>query len=193
MQIDINTIQADVSACRNRIRTLQSETIHTITIKPSGKVEVVDKTQLESLNGEIDSLNEMASHNVAVLGRLEAVLQKAEFASIAGLDHAKNKTADRIESHKMRINRVIATWLKVDANYDLESIRKHPRVAPEIATYEPLIPQEEAKLAKLSAMLKEANAIIAEYKPSGVEAPKASLRSSLVKFDLRAAQSKGLV
>jgi hypothetical protein len=184
MNIDIDTIKADITNCQVQIRNLQHSTVECISFSPAGKITVIDKDKLEGLNADIEQLGGLIGHNEAVLSRLQDVLSKVNMASIEDLNHAKNKTAGRIEDHKMRINRVIATWLKVSPNYDVVTIREHPRVKPEIATYEPLIPKEEARLKLLSAALDASLAITKEFTPSGATSTK-SLKGALVRFDMQ--------
>jgi hypothetical protein len=186
MNTDIDIIKADITNCQAQIKNLQHLTVECISFSPAGKITVIDKDKLEGLNADIERLCGLVGHNEAVLGKLEAVLQKAGGASIDDLDHAKNTTANRIEDSKIAINRIIATWLKVSPNYDLVSIREHPRVKPELARIEPQIPIAEARLKLLSTALDDAIAITKDFKPSGIEAPKLSLKAALVKFDVPA-------
>ena len=169
MKTDIDTIEADITSCQRRVRALQAETIHTITIKPTGKVEVVDKERLESLNSEITRLEERTDHNSDVAGRLRATLAKAGKEAISDLIKDKNSSEQRMARYRELINQAVGTWLKVDSYmYDLSNIRTHPRVKGELEKYEPLIPIEEQNIKHLSEVLEEAQDIIAEFKPTGL-------------------------
>jgi|GEM_PF-2357983 len=184
MKTDIDTIQADIETCQHRIRALQNETIHTITIKPTGKIEVVDKEKLESLNGEIDRLSGLADHNTEVARRLHECLQKAEKESISDLAKDKNSSERRIARYRELINQTIGTWLRVDSfTYDLSNIRTHPRVKGELEKYEPLIPIEEQNIKHLSEVLEEAQAIITDFQPSGLPEIKQERAVGLVRFN----------
>lgn len=168
MKTDIDTIQADIQAVQHRVRALQNETIHTITIKPTGKVEVVDKERLESINSEVARLEELAGHNSEVAGRLHVVLEKVNLPSVAALIHAKNKSENDITDNKIGINHIIGTWLKVSPNYTVENIRDHPRVKPEVESREKWIRQEEANLKIFVPALEEAQSILKDFLPSGL-------------------------
>jgi len=167
MKTDIDTIQADIQAVQHRVRALQNETIYTITIKPTGKVEVVDKVRLESLNSETARLEELAAHNSEVAERLRATLAKAGQESIGALFNAVDASEQRIARSRGIINQAIATWLKADSwKYSVENIREHPRVKGALEETEPLIPIEQANHKHLSEVLKEAQTIIAGFRPS---------------------------
>jgi hypothetical protein len=187
MNTYIDIIQADITNCQAQIRHLQHSTIECVSFASSGKIMITDKDRLQDVNADIERLGGLVGHNEAVLGKLEAVLQKAGVASIEDLDHTKAKTADRIEDSKIAINRIVATWLKVSPNYDLVSIREHPRVKPELARIEPQIPIAEARLKVLSIAMEEALAVAMHFKPSGVVETKPGLKAALVRFDMGAA------
>jgi hypothetical protein len=181
--IDINTIKADIESCQHRVRALQNETIHTITVKPTGKIEVVDKERLESLNSEIARLEELAGHNREVAGRLQAVLGKVNLSTVAALMNAKSQSENQIVDSKTAISRVCGVWLKVNPVYTLENIRDHPRVKPEVESREKWILQEEAKLKLFIPALEEAQNIVKDFQPSGLPPIKQERAVGLVRFE----------
>jgi hypothetical protein len=184
MTTDIGTIKADIEICQHRIRALQSETIHCIAIKSSGKVEVVDKEKLESLNSEVARLEELAGHNNEVAERLRETLAKASTESIGALFKAVDTSEQRIARYRETINQSIGTWLKVDSyRYDLSNIRTHPRVKGELEKYEPLIPIEEANRKHLSEVLEEAQVVLQDFQPSGLPEIKQKRAVGLVTFE----------
>jgi hypothetical protein len=96
-------------------------------------------------------------------------LQKAGKEAISDLIKDKNSSERRIARYRELINQTIGTWLKVDSYmYDLSNIRTHPRVKGELEKYEPLIPIEEQNIEHLSEVLEEAQAIIADFQPTGL-------------------------
>ena len=169
MKTDIDTIEADITSCQGQIKRLQHTTVECVGFAPAGKVIVTDKIRLESLNGEIDRLNELVGHNSEVARKLHECLQKAGKESISDLIKDKNNSEQRRARYRELINQTIGTWLKVDSfMYDLSNIRTHPRVKGELEKYEPLIPIEEQNIKHLSEVLEEAQAIITDFQPTGL-------------------------
>ena len=169
MKTDIDTIEADITSCQGQIKRLQHTTVECVGFAPAGKVTVTDKIRLESLNGEIDRLNELVGHNSEVARKLHECLQKAGKESIRDLIKDKNSSEQRRARYREIINRTIGTWLKVDSfRYDLSNIRTHPRVKGELEKYEPLIPIEEQNIKLLSEVLEESQAIIADFQLTGL-------------------------
>lgn len=183
MKTDLDTIKTDIEICQGQIKRLQHSTIECITFKPSGKVEIVDKSGLESLNGEIDRLNTLVGHNSEVAGRLQAVLEKVHLPSVAALVHAKNRSKEAITKYKIGINSTIGNWLAASPNYTVENIRDHPRVKPEVERQERVILQEESKLKLFIPALEEAQSILKDFQPSGLPEIKPERAMGMVRFD----------
>lgn len=179
MKIDIENIQADIQVVQHRIRALQNETVHCITIKPTGKIEVVDKEKLESLNSEVARLEELAGHNSGVVQRLQAVLQKFNSPNVAALMYAKKQAEKRVVDSKIGINHIAGVWLKESPNYTIENIRSHPRVKPEIEIREKSILESEANLKLFVPALDEAQAVLQDFQPSGLP-PRKALDPALI-------------
>jgi hypothetical protein len=95
-RVDVNTIQAEIETCYQQVRKLQAETIHTITIKPTGEVEVVDKKRLVGLNTEIDQHKALAEANTAVLEKLIGLLGP-DIPSVQTLEDRKKRLMEQIE------------------------------------------------------------------------------------------------
>ena len=168
--VDIKEIYDDIAATKEEIRRLQAETLFTIAIKPTGKIEIVDKEELESLNSDILRLKDLSTHNSSVLDRLEETLGKVSLPSITALEKAIRTSDEKITSCKTGISRISGDYLRHEAhNYTLETIGQHPKVKREVEAREQTIAAETEKLNALRPALDEAVAIAAEFQPSGLQ------------------------
>ncbi len=165
---DVDVIQADIQAVHGQIKRLQVSTIECVSFKPTGKVEIVDKERLESLNSEIDRLTTLAGHNEAVFARLNDCLCAVSTKSVAELEKAQNAASEKIASLKIGINRICGDYLRISPTYTLETIKDHPKVRPEVESREAWIAELEKKLESLGPALDEARTIAAEFQPSGL-------------------------
>ena len=168
MKTDIDTIKADIENVHHQIRTLQNETVHCIVILPTGKIQIVDKERLESLNSEVERLQALAGHNSEVAERLNAIMQKTEKVSIADLSNAKSQSENKIADYKIAINRIVGNGLKTSPRYSIDTIKDHPRVKDELPKYEAWGEQERKKLELFTPALEEAQATLQDYTPSGL-------------------------
>jgi hypothetical protein len=166
---DIDTIKADIESCQRRIRTLQSETIHYITIKSNGKIEVVDKVSLEDTNEEIDRLIELASDNSDVLARLQAVLQGANYSSVRDLQTQERRVEAGIERTASHFQLDIANLLKSNYGMNPETVLEtiEGRKLKDKADAE--IASDRERLAAVSQILNTVLPILQEFKHSGLE------------------------
>lgn len=179
--VDIKDIQNDLAATKEEIRRLQTETLFTIAIKPTGKIEIVDKEELESLNSDILRLKDLSTHNRGVLDRLDEVLSKVSLQSITALEKAIRTSDEKITSCTVGINRVQGDFLRGNPyQFTAETIKTHPKVAKEIAAREQTIAAETEKLKALRPALDEAVAISAEFKPSGLQPMPASTAPAMI-------------
>ena len=176
--IDVGDIKADIANIEHQIRHLQSETIHTITILPTGKIHIVDKGQLEGLNSEVSRLSELAVHNADVLARLTDTL--GEYATIESIRARKHQ----LEEHITRVNNILRvdTGILIRDGYDVnpgdpysnergKKIKQTADAALAITT--PL-------LAAATDLLARAEGIISEFKPSGLEPQRAEQHPGVI-------------
>ena len=164
--IDIPDIQKDLELTKNRIRALQSETVHCITIKPTGKIEVVDMDGLEELNSEVDRLAALSSDNEAVLARLEEITGGK---SVADLIKRKQKLEDHITKTKDLLRHDQAELLKRSPGLTLESMATNPKAQKLQADAQAIIDKETPVLERLTVLLTQADEILAGYLPSGLK------------------------
>lgn len=163
--IDIPDIQKDIELTKNRIRALQSETVHCVAIKPTGKVEIVDKGKLEELNSEVDRLAALSSGNGAVLARLQELTGGK---SMADLIERKRKLADHIQKTKDLLRHDQAELLKRSPGLDLAGMATDPRAQKLQADAQAVIAGEMPELEEITALLTQADEILAGYRPSGL-------------------------
>lgn len=164
--IDIPDIEKDITHVKNRIRALQSETVHCITIKPTGKIEVVDKGRLEELNSEITRLAALSSGNEAVLARLQEITGEK---SMADLIKRKQKLEDHITKTKDLLRHDQAELLKRSPGLTLEGMANDPRSQTLQADAQAIINKETPVLERLTVLLTQADEILAGYLPSGLK------------------------
>ena len=164
--IDIADIQKDTGLIKNRIRALQNETVHCIAIKPTGKIEVVDKTKLEGLNGEVDRLTELAGHNERILARL---MELAGGATVEDLMTQKRKLDDHIQKTKNILRIDLATLMRTSPGLTLENIGSHPKAAKLQADADDILSHEAPELERLTALLTQVDEILDGYQPSNLK------------------------
>ncbi|MDQ1262480.1 MAG: hypothetical protein QG575_1661 [Euryarchaeota archaeon] len=178
---DIADIAADIEASKTKVRELQAETIHTITIKPSGKVEVVDKEKLESLNSEVDRLNDLVEHNSSVHETLFKLLTEAD--CLKNLRGRKNSllepTVQLAGEQKGRLEKAIADTenrFRIDIGNLIESTHgidpvnpfDHPKAKALKETADIRLASLHSELSTVAALLARAEAILQDFQPSGV-------------------------
>jgi hypothetical protein len=164
MQVDIDTIQADITNCQHRVRALQAETIHTITIKPSGKIEVVDKAQLESLNDEIDHLNELAGHNSGVLARLIETL--GEGVTVQSVRDQKKRLEDQINKTESLLRVDIGNTIRRTPGIDPTKSLDHPKIKALRDTADATFAGLRPRLEGTKDLLEKAEAVLQDFRPS---------------------------
>ena len=179
--IDIADIAADIEASKIKVRELQAETIHTITIKPSGKVEVVDKARLESLNSEVDRLNGIIEHNSHVHDALSKLLNEVD--CLKNLRGRKNcllePTVQLAREQRGRLEKTIAdteTRFRIDIGnlihntYDIDPMNPfdHPKAKDLKEKADIRIASLHSELSTVAALLTRAEAILQGFQPSGV-------------------------
>jgi len=165
---DVIDIQNDIEACKIKVRELQAETIHTITIKPSGKVEVVDKERLESLNGEIDHLKDLGFHNSEVLAKLTETLQ--DYPTVDSLRKKKHGLENQISKTELLYKTDLG--LLIQREYDIDPEKPFENAKAKalkdkrdeaFAITKPMLATATERLAKVEAVLQE-------FRSSGLEA-----------------------
>jgi hypothetical protein len=166
--IDVSDIQTDLTNCEHRIRVLQSETIHCIAFKPSGKIEVVDKEQLETLNGEIDRLKDLEAHNIEVLTKLTAALQ--DYPAVADLRKKKLGLEEQIARTKNLLRIDTGDLIKHVHDVNPADPYAHPKGKLLKEKADEALAITTPLLADATNLLAQAEAIISEFKPSGVQA-----------------------
>ena len=164
--IDIADIQKDIGLVKNRIRALQNETVHCIAIKPTGKIEVVDKTKLEELNGEVDRLTELAGHNERILSRL---LEITGGATVEDLTTQKRKLDDYIQKIKDILRFDLATLMRTSPGLTLENIGNDPKAQRLQADAQAVFDREVPELERITALLTQADEVLGGYLPSGLK------------------------
>ena len=164
--IDIPDIEKDITLVKNRIRALQSETVHCITIKPTGKIEVVDKGRLEELNSEADRLAALSSGNEGILARLHEITGEK---SVADLIKRKQKLEDHITKTKDLLRHDQAELLKRSPGLTLEGMANDPRAQKLQADAQAIIDKETPVLESLTAHLTQADEILQAFQPSGLK------------------------
>lgn len=164
--IDISDIQKDIQITKNRIRALQTETVHCIAIKPTGKIEVVDKAALEALNSEVDRLAALSQNNEAVLARLMDITGGV---AVAVLVDRKNKLAGHIQRTRDLLRHDQADLLKRSPALTLETLGSDPRAQRLQADAQAILEKELPELERIAAQIAQANETIDDYRPSDVK------------------------
>lgn len=162
---DLKDIEQDITACKLEVRRLQAETVHCIAFKPTGKIDVVDKARLEELNARIEELGELAVHNGEVLGRLQAVVTEG---SIKALDDRKRSTQAAITKYESIFRQDLARLLQDDPSINPADPLSHHRVQDLKRRTDEHLAILQPQLAEYEKRLAEAQAILKEYKPSGL-------------------------
>jgi len=181
---DIADIAKDIAACQSKARELQSETIHCIAILPSGKISVVDKERLESLNGEADRLKGLIAHNTDVHDELAQLLNEADLPNLR--DRKNRQLAPTVEIVRERKRQVEGSITKTENLFrmDLGDLIKNTHDIDPSTPFahwkaKSLKEETDAQLAGLRAelaivddLLTRASQILKDYRPSGVTASK---------------------
>ncbi len=164
--INITDIQKDIVLTKTAIRAFQSETVHCIAFKPTGKVEIVDKGKLEELNSEVDRMAALSSGNGAILARLQELTGGK---SMADLIERKKKLADHIAKTNDLLRHDQAELLKRSPGLTLAGMVTDPRAQKLQADAQAVIDRETPELERLTALLTQADEILAGYQPSGLK------------------------
>lgn len=180
---DIADIANDIEASKIKVLELQAETIHAITIKPTGKVEVVDKEKLESLNSEVDRLKGLVEHNSGVHAALSELLNEAD--CLKNLRGHKNRTLEPTVQlagdRKGQLEKSIAdteNLFRIDLGtlikntYDIDPANPfdHPKAKDLKEKTDARIAALHSELAVVDALLAEAETILQDFRPSGIVA-----------------------
>ena len=163
---DIADIQKDIGLVKNRIRALQNETIHTIAIRPTGEVVIVDKGKLETLNSEIDRLTTLSQNNEAVLTQLLSITGGA---TVEDLMTQKRKLDDHIQKTKNILRIDLATLMRTSPGLTLENIGSHPKTAKLQSDAQTIFDREVPELERITALLTQADEVLGGYLPSGLK------------------------
>lgn len=166
--IDVSDIQADIKNSEHQIRHLQSETIHCIAFKPSGKIEVVDKEHLENLNGEIDRLKDLGAHNTEVLTKLTEALQ--DYPTVDSIRKKKFGLEEQIARTKNLLRIDTGDLIKHVHDVNPADPYAHPKGKLLKEKADEALAITTPLLAAATDLLAQAEAIISEFKPSGVQA-----------------------
>lgn len=165
--IDIAGVSKDIQITENHIRALQTETVHCIAFKPDGKIEVVDKDKLSSLNTEIDRLTELAASNKKILSTLQEMTGGKTIAEIAA---QKNKLEGHIQRTKDLLRLDLSNLLKNTPSLTLENISSNAKAQRLQADAKAIFDKEGPELEEVSALLAQVDETIANYTPSGLKA-----------------------
>ncbi len=129
------------------------------------------KDRLTSLHKQADELRKKAAHNEEVLDKFDAAYNEALASnpelepSLFSLQVWKKSLLGQIEQGRNIIRTTSGTWLASTEGSICtpETIKNHPRVAREVAKYQPIIDAAEKELPiaemhheKVQAILKEA-------------------------------------
>ena len=163
---DIADIQKDIGLVKNRIRALQNETIHTIAIRPTGEVVIVDKGKLETLNSEIDRLTTLSQNNEAVLTQLLSITGGA---TVEDLTTQKRKLDDYIQKIKDILRFDLATLMRTSPGLTLENIGNDPKAQRLQADAQAVFDREVPELERITALLTQADEVLGGYLPSGLK------------------------
>jgi len=179
---DLDDIRADIAAARAAVVKAEQATLSTVMIRPTGKIEVVDKGKLEELNAEIERLRDVLANNEAVLRELEKLLNDAVDSGV--LIHSRERDGDpgiRSVDIKLMEKRRSISDFGFRFKHDLADIIKNAQINPEdiYATpevraikeeYEAKIEKAKSDLARLEALWESVCAVREKFKPSGCPA-----------------------
>jgi len=164
--IDIADIKNDIESSQAQMRKLQAETIHAIAIKPSGKIEVVDKERLEGLNAEIDRLTALVDHNSKVLEKAVGALGSFPSLSAARERRAVVDSGINRTNGLLRID--IAALIKSRPDIDPGNPYAHPEAKKLKDGADKDLARSMPELKRLDELIRLAEAIIADFQPSGL-------------------------
>jgi len=172
--IDVRDIKTDITDSEHQIRHLQSETIHCIAFKSSGKVEVVDKTTLENLNSEVDRIKDIRAHNTEVLNKLTEALQ--DYPTVDSIRKKKLGLEERVTRTKNLLRIDTGDLIKHGHDVDPADPYSHPKGKALKAEADAALAIINPALTAVTDLLEQAEAILAEFKPSGLEPQRAETR-----------------
>ena len=185
--VDIDTIRADIETGQDRVRTLQAETIHTVTFKPSGKIDVVDKERLESLNAEIDHLKDLGVHNAEVLARLTGTL--GDYLTVDSVRKKKRGLEEQILKIKTLLRIDTGDLIKHGHDVDPANPYSHPKGKALKEKADADLAISEPALAAVTDLLARVETILQDFRSSGLEAgyatkdqPRAITRDKVAAF-----------
>ncbi len=164
--IDISDIKNDIQVTESRIRALQHQTIECVSFGPTGKVTVADKERLENLNTEIEAMQALAANNGEVLNKL---VELTGGLSLADLQLKLRKSEDHINKTESLLRCDLAELLKHTPGLDVESLGSHPKAAKLQAEAKAILDRDSPELERLTALLNQADEILAGYRPSGLK------------------------
>jgi hypothetical protein len=175
----LSDIRADIAAARAALVKAEQATLSTVMIRPTGKIEVVDKEKLEGLNAEIETLRGILANNEAVIHELEKLLNEAVESKVLVHDReGKGEPTIRSVDERIMNKRQLIDSLKIRYQASLSEIIKHAPLdpndiyaSPEVQTlkteYDNGIELANAELRGLEALWESVCAVRERFKPSG--------------------------
>jgi len=174
MKVDINVIQDDIHGCHSRVKELQHQTIECIAIRPgktdNGKPEIVviERDRLQTIDSEVSRLSELADHNTEVLTKLTADLQ--DYPTVDSIRKKKAGLEEQIARTKNLLRIDTGDLIKHGHDVDPADPYSHPKGKALKAEADAALAIINPALAAVTDLLEQAETIIAEFKPSGVQA-----------------------
>ena len=166
---------ASIRQDRQAVRDLLRQSLDCCAILPSDKLQVLEQEVLEGLHAKAAEFRARAEKNEAILDRLDSAHTRAAVGGKPGLEPTVYAASlwvkglrDSIERASACIRVSAATWLQrpeglrysPSGDGELPNITSHPKVAQEVAKYQPIIEAAEKELPVAQAYLKELTDIL---------------------------------
>ena len=166
--IDVSDIQTDIKNSENQIRALQHQTVEYVAFQTNGKIIITDKPALDSANEEISRLQGMVSSNGEVLARLGETL--GEGVTVESIRTKKRRFEDQISQTQNSLRLDVADLIRNHFDANPESPFDHPEGRKLKEKADEALGIINPLLSQTADLLTRAEAIISEFKPSGLEA-----------------------
>ena len=177
-RIDITDIAADIDTCRRYIKNHQHNTIECVAFLPTGKVSIVEKERLESLNSEVDRLKGLVEHNSGVHEALSKLLTPESTVQLAREHQRRIEKSIAGTENLFRID--LGNLIKFTYGIDPLNPFDHPKAKDLKEKTDAKIAALRSDLAAVNTLIAEAEKILQDFQPSGLQPMPASTAPAII-------------